>query len=262
VTANRLLETLRAGRVAAGLVNTYPAAGIVEGMCAGWDFVWIDAQHGQIAYESALHAVQAARGVGVESVLRPPGHEPGTLGRYADLAPAAVMVPMVEDRGQAEAVVRALRFPPRGERSYGGRRAVDLHGRSFHVETELMVIVQIETLEGVENAAEIARTEGIDGLFFGPDDMKCSMGLAIDTPVIEDAQLLDAMKRTSGAASDAGKFCGSVAANAETVRACLEAGCRLLVAGGDNSLLRWGAAAARQMLRAAEKAFDTTAVSS
>lgn len=84
---NRLMDRLRAGQMVAGLVNTYPASGIIEGMCSGWDFVWIDGQHGQISYEAALHAVQAARATGVDAILRVPGHEPGILGQYADLAP-------------------------------------------------------------------------------------------------------------------------------------------------------------------------------
>lgn len=246
---NRLIEKLRAGQVVAGLVNTYPASGIIEGICRGWDFVWIDGQHGEMSYDAALRAVQAAAAAGVESILRVPGHEPGMLGRYADLAPAAVMVPMVNTRSEAEAIVRALRFPPTGTRSYGGRRLIDLGGRNAHRELELIVLAQIETLEAVENVEAIVRTDGVDGLFFGPDDMKCQLGVPIDTPLIGDPRLLSALKKTAKAATDAGKFCGTVAANSEAVRACLEAGCRLLAAGGDIQFLRQGAAAARDMIR-------------
>jgi 4-hydroxy-2-oxoheptanedioate aldolase len=246
---NRLLEQLRSGATAVGLVNTYPASGIIEGMCPGWDFVWIDGQHGQISYDAALHAVQAAGAAGVETLLRVPGHEPGVLGQYADLAPSAVMVPMVNTPEQAEAVVAALRFPPLGERSYGGRRVVDLDGREFFRERELMLVAQIETPEGVANAEAIIRTPGVDALFFGADDMKCRMQLPMNTPLVDHPRLLEAMQQTARDAVDAGKCCGSVAPNPPTFRACREAGYRMLVVGGDIVFLRQGAAAAREMVQ-------------
>lgn len=252
MSANRLRERLRAAQVAIGLVNTYPASGIIEGMCRGWDFVWIDGQHGEMSYEAVLHAVQAAAATGVDALVRVPGHEPGMLGQYADLAPAAIMVPMVNNEQEAEAVVRALRFPPRGTRSYGGRRLIDVGGRNAYLERELMVLAQIETMEAVEGAAEIARTDGVDGLFFGPDDLKCRMQLPIDTAVTDDERLLAALRRTVSAATDAGKFCGTVAADPKVVRACLDDGCRLLAVGGDVLFLRRGAAAAREMIRRVE----------
>ena len=159
------------------------------------------------------------------------------------------MVPMVNDREQAEAVVRALRFPPLGARSYGGRRVIDLDGRNFHRERELLLLAQIETIEAVQNAEEIIRTDGVDGLFFGPDDMKCQMQIPTDTPLTADERLLAALQRTARVATDAGKFCGTVAADPQTARACLDAGCRLLVAGGDSGFLRHGSARAMEMIR-------------
>jgi len=248
---NRLLETLRAGGTVVGLFQTYPAPGIIEGMCRGWDFVWVDGQHGEFSYDSILHAVQAASATGVESLIRTPGHEPGMLGLYADLGPAAVMVPMVENRTQAEAIVSALRFPPLGNRSYGGRRVVDLDGREYYRERELMVLAQIETPESVENAADIIGTEGIDALFFGPDDMKCRMGLPIDTPLVESEQLMEALRETGRAATAAGRICGGIATSSELARVYLDAGCRLLVSGADIVFLREGAARALTMIRGA-----------
>jgi len=246
---NRLLEKLRAGKVVTGLGLTYPASGIIEGMCSGWDFVWVDGQHGQFSYDSALHALQAVRATGLDALLRVPGHEPGILGPYADLGPEAVMVPMVNNRRQAEAVVAALRFPPLGERSYGGRRVVDLDGREFYRERDLMVLAQVETPEALENVEEIIGTDGIDALFFGPDDMKIRMDLPITTTMINNERLLAAFRRTARAATDADKVCGGIAADAETARVCLDAGCRMLVVGADITFLRQGAAAAMAMIR-------------
>src|SRR5690606_8595907 len=97
-----------------GLANMYPCAGIIEGMCGGWDFVWIDGQHGQMAYDATLHAVRAADAAGIQALVRVPGHEYGILGPVADMAPAAIMVPMIDTPEQAKTVTKALCFPPIG----------------------------------------------------------------------------------------------------------------------------------------------------
>lgn len=231
-------ERLQAGEVILGMSNSYPAAGIIEVMCQGWDMVWIDGQHGQHDFASMLNAVRAADAIGVSTLVRVPTHDPLLLGTYADLDADALMIPMVETVAQARAIARALRFPPIGNRSYGGRRVIDLHGREYYLEQKPFIMAQIETLESVDNAAEIAAVEGIDLLFFGPDDMKTRMGIPIDTAIVDNPQLLDAMKRTAEAARAAGKFAGTVAATPEAVKACREMGYQVLMCGGDVTLFR------------------------
>jgi len=248
---NVLLEKMRQDRIVLGLGNMYPASGIVEGMCRGWDFVWIDGQHGEMSYDSILHAVQAARGAEIATLLRVPGHEHSVLGRYADLSPAAVMIPMVDNPEQARHVAAGLRFPPLGNRSYGGRRVIDLHGREYYREQDIVVVAQIETLEAAVNAPDIIRTEGIDCLFFGPDDMKVRMGIPVNTPITESAELREAMQNTARAARDAGKFAGCVAANPAAIEMSVELGFQLIVGGGDIVFLRTAAAARLEELRTA-----------
>lgn len=232
------LPQLRDGKVLLGLVNMYPAPGLIEGMCRGWDFVWIDAQHGQHAYDSVQAAVRAADVVGVESIVRVPGHEYGILGPFADLAPSAIMVPMVNTVEQAADVVKALRFPPLGLRSFGGRRVIDLHGRDYYRDAELAIIAQIETQEAVKNVKAISETKGIDVLFFGPDDMKVSMGLPIQSSPADNEQLAQAMRETAEAARAGGKFSACVAPNESIARMGIEMGYQVLVVGGDIAMLR------------------------
>ena len=247
--SNLLLEKIRAGQVVLGLGYMYPASGMIEGMCRNWDFVWIDGQHGQISYDSALHAVQAADAMGIESVLRVPGHEFGIVGPFADLAPSAIMVPMVNNAHQARNVVSHLRFPPLGIRSFGGRRVIDLDGRDYYRDRELMVIAQIETLEAVEHAESIINTEGIDMLFFGPDDMKVRMDIQVDTPYTDNKLLREAMAKVAAAARAAGKSCGNVAATAETLRMSVDMGYQLIIGGSDAGFLRTASARTLAELR-------------
>ena len=160
---NILFDQLRSGKVSLGLALMYKDAGLIEGMYRqGWDWIWIDGQHGQLSYDSCLAAVRAAEAVGLETVVRAPGQEYGVIGPMLDLAPSAIMIPMVNNAEEAKKVVDATRFPPLGNRSYGGRRVVDIDGTYYYKEREMIVIAQIETVEAVKNAEEIINTDGIN----------------------------------------------------------------------------------------------------
>jgi 2-keto-3-deoxy-L-rhamnonate aldolase RhmA len=235
---NRLRDKLRSGETALGLMNTYPASGIIEGMCKGWDFVWVDGQHGQHYYESILHACQAADRIGVDVLLRVPSGDSSLLGNYADLAPSALMIPMVNTVDQAERIVQVTHFPPLGNRSYGGRRIIDLVGRDYYKDPCLLIVAQIETMEGLKNAADIIMVDGIDALFIGTDDLKVQMGLPISVDVLAHERLVDAMERTAEAAKGAEKHCGCVCGNEKHLERVVDMGYQIIVAGADIGFLR------------------------
>ncbi len=249
MSAQTLRERLKSGQCLLGLCNMYPASGLIEGMCAGWDLVWIDAQHGQIGYDAALAGIRTAEACGLETLLRVPGHEPSMLGVFADLAPSALMVPMVNTPEQARSIVTALRFAPQGQRSYGGRRPIDLGGRQYFKSPDPILVAQIETIEAAQNAEAIIDVDGTDMLFFGPDDMKVSMGIAIDTPPTEHARLRQVMAATAQAARRAGKSCACIATTDAAARIVVEMGYQLLIGGGDAAFVRTGAAQRLQVLR-------------
>ncbi|MBI2824044.1 MAG: hypothetical protein HYX69_05045 [Planctomycetia bacterium] len=239
-TTNRLAELLRNGQPLLGLHHCYPAEGILETIGRGWDFVWIDGQHGQFSFESALRSVRCASGLGLETVLRVPTHDPGLLGLYADTAAAAIMVPLVDSPEMAAAVVRALRFPPAGHRSFGGRRPTDVHGRDYVWHREPIIVAQIESSAGLENADRIAAVDGIDILFFGADDMKLHLGIPLDAPAEGCAPLERARRDTAAAAQRAGKACGCACVDSRDVGVALGLGYRLIAAGADVRFLRSG----------------------
>jgi 4-hydroxy-2-oxoheptanedioate aldolase len=229
----------------------YPAPGMIESMCKGWDWLWIDMQHGQYSYDSALYAVRLADGVGISSIVRPDTHDYGLLGKYADISPSGMMIPMIDTAEEARRIVRALRFAPLGARSYGGRRPIDLHGRDYYREQRLFDMLQIETELGARNAQEIAAVEGVDALFFGPDDTKVALGLPINAPVAETEELRSNMAKVADAARKAGKFSGCVAADAVTIRMARDMGYQIIVGGADVGFLRVGATDKAKELRSA-----------
>jgi len=248
---NTLAEKLRGGQMILGLGLMYPAPSIIESMCKGWDFAWIDTQHGQFSYDTTLHGVQVAAACGIDSIVRVTGHEASTLGRFADINPSAIMVPMVNSAEEARAIVRGLRFPPLGMRSYGGRRVIDVDGREFYRERELVSILQIETREGLAAAEAIAETEGVDVLFFGPDDMKIQLGIPVNASITDTPEVRTAMEATARAARKAGKFAGCVAAAGPVIRMAADMGYTLVVGGGDVGFLRTAAPAKLEELKQA-----------
>ncbi len=227
----------------------YAAAGIIEGMGAGWDFSWIDMQHGQHDFASTLGAIRAAECMKLHPVVRVPGQASDAMSKVADMDPDAVMVPMVNTVEQAAHVAQSLHFPPVGDRSYGGRRVIDRHGRDFHRCRDLLVIVQIESLAAADNAEAIAAVEGVDMLFFGADDMKLRMGLDLATATHENDQLIEAQRHVAYAARAAGKWAGIVAMTPESLRLAVEFGYQMIVGGVDVIFLRSGAGGKLKVLR-------------
>lgn len=233
----RLRKRLEDGEVLLGFANNYPSPAMIESVGPLWDFIWIDGQHGQFSYDSVLASVRAADAMGVASIVRVPGPEYGVVGPYADTFPSAVMVPMVDNAQEAAETVRALRFPPLGRRSFGGRRPVDIVGRDYYRTHEPLLIVQIETPEAVANAADIAAVEGIDVLFLGTEDLKIHLGLPISLPILESRLLVDALAGVAQGAKNADKVAGCSAMHPELFRCCVELGYRLIAGGSDRYLL-------------------------
>ena len=248
-----LKDRLTNGDVALGFALALPAAAIIEHAGRIWDWIWIDSQHGQHDYRSMLECVRVADACGVAPIARVPGHDPGVIGRVLDMRPTGIMVPMVDSLDDAHRIVEAVRFPPLGKRSYGGRRAIDLEGRDYFqtADERMLLVTQIETREAVQNAEAIAAAEGVDVLFFGPDDMKVRLGIPINTPIDESDVLARAMEDTMAAAKNAGKIGGCIAATPESLSMAVSLGYRMIVGGGDVPFLRTASSARLAELRAA-----------
>lgn len=221
-----------------GFCSMYPAPGIIERLGAHWDWCWIDAQHGQWDVHTVIDAVRACDLAGLYSMVRVPGQEAGVIGKILDTACNAIMVPMVDTPEQAQQVVRAACFAPQGKRSYGGRRPIDLHGRAYsHGDRpQPMVVCQIESPEALQQAEAIAAVDGVDALFFGPDDMAVAQGLPMDQPRAADT-FDSAMQRIAAAASGQGKVAAGIFRTPEALQRGVAQGYRMLVGSADAYLL-------------------------
>ena len=251
---NPLGQALADG-VQLGLGVMYPSSGVIERIGPDWDWIWVDGQHGEFGYNDVLAAVRACNLVRRPAVMRVPGHDAGMIGLALDTAADAVMVPMVDDAAQARQAVKAAKFPPLGDRSYGGRRPIDFHGRAYSNpdHDQPLLICQIETPTAVENVAAIAAVDGVDVLFFGPDDIAMRRGMAMDEPRPEGC-FDDALRQVADSARACGKVAGGVFPTPEALTQAVAMGYRLAVATADVPLLAMGSSAKAQVMRAALEA--------
>lgn len=175
------LETTRR-RVALGTVISLSDPSVSElAADAGFDFTWIDAEHGPFSVRDILGHVMALRGTRCAPFVRVPWNEHGIIKPILDLAPAGVIVPMVNTPELAAQAVAACRYPPRGNRGCGTRRATHYGSKPFgeylkESESEPLVIVQIEHVEAVRNLDAILKVPGIGSICIGPTDLSGSVG--------------------------------------------------------------------------------------
>lgn len=226
----------------AGFATGY-AAEIVAG--TGFDWLLIDGEHAPNTVPTILAQLQAMAPYSTAPVVRSVNQDPALLKQLLDVGVQTLMVPMVESAEQAAALVRATRYPPHGIRGVGGGlvRAtrwdgVDDYLKSAH--ESLCLIVQVESPKGVEQAAAIAATEGVDAVFIGPADLSVGMGHP-GNPGHLDVQ--DAIENVIKTVQAVGKPVGILAPVEEDARRYQVLGCQFIAVGIDISLLRQGALA-------------------
>jgi 4-hydroxy-2-oxoheptanedioate aldolase len=237
---NRFKVALKAGTPQLGLwlslMNGYTAE-----LCApaGFDWFLIDAEHAPQTLENILHQLQAIAPYGVAPVVRPPNRDPDMLKLLLDMGVQSFLIPMVESAGEAEALVRAVRYPPRGTRGVGhvlGRasrwgRVGDYLKRA---DDEICLLVQIESKRGADNLETIAAVDGVDGLFLGPADYTASLGHTGDMGHPEMVAAIDA---TIGRIIATGKPCGTITGGAANTKRLIQRGVCFVAAGVDALLL-------------------------
>ena len=145
----------------------------------GFDWICVDLQHGLLDYSDLKTMLPAISTTGTTPIVRVPWNEPSIIMKVLDAGAYGVIVPMVNNRSEAEAAVAACRYPPDGMRSFGPVRAALYGGTGYAAESngQLACIVMIETRDGIDNLEEIITTPGVDGVYIGPADLALALGL-------------------------------------------------------------------------------------
>jgi 2-keto-3-deoxy-L-rhamnonate aldolase RhmA len=205
----RIRSKLESGDKAYGIAVQLPSPEIVEAVgYAGYDFAWIDAEHGAFDLSDLRELIRAADAVGIDSLVRVAGHGPTAIQHALDLGATGIIAPDVRDVRQARAIVSAGHFAPIGTRGACpcGRAVGHLsqHWSSDYrrMDADVLIFGIIEHPVGVDNVESIAREGGLDGLMFGPFDLAMNLGLGDDD--ISHPEIEEMHNRVTGATRAAG----------------------------------------------------------
>lgn len=143
----------------------------------GYDSVTVDMQHGMIDFASALAMLQAISATPATPLARVNCNDAAQIMRLLDAGAWGIICPMVSTAEQARQFVAACRYPPLGNRSFGPARALLYGGKDYaqYANEEILTLAMIETREGLANLDAILATDGLDGVFIGPNDLSLTL---------------------------------------------------------------------------------------
>jgi 2-keto-3-deoxy-L-rhamnonate aldolase RhmA len=216
---------------------------------AGFDWLFIDAEHGPLETRELAEILQAVSHR-TACIIRVPEGAEVPIKRALDLGAHGIIVPQVNTREQAERVVRFARYAPEGARGVGLARAHG-YGARFReylrdANDQIAVIVQAEHATAVDNIEDIVSVPGVDAVLVGPYDLSASLGKMgqIDAPAV-----VAAIRRVTDVCRAAGMPLGIFGVTAAAVQPYVAQGYTLLVAGVDTLYLDQGAKALLTDLR-------------
>lgn len=206
---------------------------------AGYDWLLIDGEHAPSDLRTTLAQLQSIAAYPSQAVVRPPIGSVQLIKQLLDIGAQTLLIPMVETVEQAELMVKAVRYPPEGVRGVGAALARATRWNSIPnyyatAHENICLLIQIESVTGLENLDAILKVEGIDGVFIGAVDLSATMGYQGDPnhPEVQNA-VVDAIKRIR----QSGKAAGILSTQHEATQKYLELGTEFVAVGVDTSVL-------------------------
>lgn len=193
----------------------------------GYDYVLIDMEHNPLSAREAglmVHIVTGASAGRCKSIIRVPSHGVEWIKWALDCGSHGILIPMVKNRQEMEAIVQAAVYPPLGQRSFGPAMAafadldVGATSAKYFKETskDVAVIPMVESIEGLGHAEAICSVEGVTAVFVGPVDLRLSMGLNGGDG--NEEAFLRALQKVLAIGQKLGKPVGTFASNGEECR--------------------------------------------
>ncbi|MEA2907540.1 MAG: hypothetical protein QOI12_4927 [Alphaproteobacteria bacterium] len=223
---------------------------------AGYDWLFIDLEHGALSIETAAQIALAALDAGIAPIVRIANGEFSIATRLMDNGALGIVVPHVETADEARLVVEKLRYPPLGRRAiyssvpqyqFKTMNAADMAA----LNAANLIVVMLESRTGIDNAGAIAAVPGIDVLLIGTNDLCVDLGI---TGELGHAQVDDAYARMIAACRAHGKWAGMGGIyDEQLMQRYIGMGARFILGGGDLGFLLGGAARRAEFLRAVHK---------
>lgn len=252
---NRAKARLAQGQLALGMIlrqaRTVDIAALAA--TAGFDWFSIDMEHSTIDVDTAAQIVNAALPVGITPMVRVPGDASHHASRLLDAGAQGIIIPHVDTAQAArEAVARCL-YSPAGSRSYAGiqaqlaYRATPVVQATRLLNEQTLVVVMLESLRAIENAAEIAAVQGVGAMLIGINDLCDELGVPGQ---FGDAKVVAAFEKVIAACKGRAVYPGMSGVHDPALATkYVSMGMRLIGGGTDQSFLMAGASARAAFLR-------------
>ncbi len=242
---NRVKQALKNGQPVYGtmLVESASTAYVMMLAHAGYDFVFIDMEHGVYDLGEVAGMIRVARLAGVTPLVRIPDLAYDLVARTLDAGAMGIMLPRVETVEQAQTLVRYMKYPPEGVRgAAAGRGHTDYRGAGprelvSHMNEHTLVVLQIERVEAVRRIDDLFAVPGVDVGLIGPFDLTISLGAASVTDPDVDAVI----EQVLAAAQRAGVACGIHSSDPQQVARWKQRGMTMLLSGSDAQFFSAGA---------------------
>jgi len=219
---------------------------------AGFDFMAIDMEHSTITLPEAQRIIAASQAGGVPCLPRPVSHSNDYIKPLIESGADGMLIQMVNTVDQVKSLVNDIKYPPVGKRSYGVNRAqaygfdFDQYIQSWNDESVFMI--QVETIEAVNNIDSLLQNDQIDGVMVGPYDISGSLGVPGQT---SHPLVIEASKKVIAACEKYGISCGTQVSDSteESVQALFDLGYTYAILGSDLFVLWKWAEKMNQLMR-------------
>ena len=233
---NRVKRMLKDGEKTAGAWLQIASPFTAEIMSqAGFDWLMIDMEHGPGDILNLITQLQAMRGSETAALVRAPWNDFVTIKRILDTGVHGLLVPYVNTREEAEAAVRACRYPPQGIRGVAGSPRAQGYGQNVReylasANDEILVITAVETPAAVANLDSILAVDGVDGVFIGPMDLATNMGYLGD-PAQREVQ--EAIAEIENKVLETGKILATISGSWEQAQRLYDRGYQMVMLMAD-----------------------------
>lgn len=236
---NNFKSGIGSGRLQIGLWSNLASTTSAEVIGAsGFDWILLDMEHGPNELSSVIGQAQVLAGRSSSVIVRPPWNDFVMIKRLLDAGIQTLLVPFVQNADEARAAVRAVRYPPHGIRGFGGTTRATAYGRvrdyAKKAQSEICLLVQVETDLALEKLEEIAGVDGIDGVFIGPADLAASMGHLGD---LKAEPVQSAVKSAVERLTKIGVPAGIVSSDPDQVQRYIDWGFGFVAVGSDGDIL-------------------------
>lgn len=202
---------------------------------AGFDALVIDVEHSPVDYQTILSMCQAIKGTGCLPFARAPWNDLIAIKRILDCGVMGLSIPYVNTAEEAREAVKRCKYPTKGLRGIAGSPRACGFGMNRgqylqRANDENLVMIAIETPEGIRNLPEIMKIEDLDGIFIGPMDLSTSMGMMGQ---YDREEFKAAIKQIEDIVLPSEKFLATVANDAQAAQILYDKGYNFVIMMSD-----------------------------